>query len=1028
MRNLTALILSLALGIALLLAQQGYFHPAPPADPSPLFVDVSHEVGIGNTRLPGIEMTSGQAWGDYDRDGWVDFYVTDSKGKNSLYRNNGDGSFHLSPLNEQVALPNAYSNGATFADYDNDGWLDLYVANWGQDALFHNQNGQGFLNVTRQAGIDNDNNSKTASWGDFDSDGYLDLYVANWSCYPKCGRPLDGDTDRLYHNNGDGTFSNVTQYLRGGVNGAGFVATFHDYDNDGDQDIYLVNDEFVNPIGNKLWRNDGPGCDGWCFTHLAQQAGADSKVFGMGLAVGDYNNDGWFDYYYSNVGAMELLTSNRDGTFTENAAQAGVDSPAVGWATLFLDYDNDGWRDLYLAVADTLTHEDIAANRLYHNNADGTFRAVSCQNEAADPHMSIGAASADYNHDGWVDILLGNMDEGYRLLQNRAGQNSQNHWLALDLHGAGKVNRDAVGTRVTLRTPDGVTQMQEVISGTGMGSGNELTLYFGTGKHPKADITVRWSDGTTQTFPATAANQRYRLDYPQQEQTSLQILPSLAHPPASAAAPAPTPLTLPQVGNSLAATLAAFGLTLALTPKPSPGGAKASLLLAALVLLLTHLPPSADSQLRAALQNAEVRPLTPLPAAPAAQVKLGEALFWDPELSGNRDTACVTCHHPLLGTGDNLALSIGTGGNGLGIQRTKAEDRRDFIARNAPAVLDFGYEEWHTMFWDGRVFRRADGSFYTPASARTPAGLQSLAAAQALFPITSRDEMRGLRGDKDIFGKPNELAMIPDYAPAELWQAIMNRLLKIPAYVELFRAAYPQTNPADFNITHAANALGAYENTAFTFADSLFDLYLRGENAALTPQQKQGAALFYGKAGCATCHSGALLTDQKFYNLLVPQLGPGKDRDQPFDYGRARETGSDCDRYAFRTPTLRNVSLTGPWMHNGAFDSLEAAIRHHLQPMQSLQTYDPSGLQPIALQNTCQEGAEMQAALQASQSVSASEGIFLTDAEMADLLAFLHSLTSPTAADLRHTIPLSVPSGLSVGGNIQNTEQTRTQP
>jgi hypothetical protein len=236
--------------------------PTPTSITSPLFQNVSRAAGITQTRQ-GNDRAIGQAWGDYDRDGWVDFYVTDTKGPNSLFRNNGDGTFSRPAIAETVALRDGFSGGASFADYNNDGWLDLYVANWGQNVLFRNEAGQGFTDVTAEAGVGGQGeNSQSASWGDYDSDGWLDLYVANWACYPRCGRPSQGDTDRLYHNNGDGTFSDVTRLLGGETVGAAFVASFTDFDNDGDQDIYLVNDEFLFPTGNKLWRNDGPGCDG----------------------------------------------------------------------------------------------------------------------------------------------------------------------------------------------------------------------------------------------------------------------------------------------------------------------------------------------------------------------------------------------------------------------------------------------------------------------------------------------------------------------------------------------------------------------------------------------------------------------------------------------------------------------------------------------------------------------------------------------------------------------------------------------
>ncbi|MBI3242320.1 MAG: VCBS repeat-containing protein [Chloroflexi bacterium] len=1018
MRRAVTLTILVVLGIALL-QQQGYLNSAAAQTPAAAeaFVDVSRQAGVTHNRVVSLEMAIGQAWGDYDNDGWVDLYVTDPAGPNTLYHNNGDGTFSVSPLQAQVALPAAHSAGAIFADYDNDGWRDLFVANWGADNLFRNEDGKGWVDVTRQAGITDNRNSKTASWGDFDNDGFLDLYIANWSCYPKCGRPMEGDADHLYHNNGDGTFGDVSDYLGGGLNGAGFVASFNDYDNDGDLDIYLVNDEFINGIGNKLWRNDGPGCKGWCFTQVAGEAGADSRLFGMGLAIGDYDNDGDLDYYYSNVGPMELLQNNGDGTFQEVARQAGVQTPnGIGWGAVFFDYNNDGWRDLYLAIADTTNHEDIAANKLFRNNADGTFTVVACNNQASDIRMSMGAAYADYDRDGWVDLAVGNMDEGYRLYHNQTGLTENNRWLALELVGGGPVNRDAVGARVYLTTSDGMTQMQDVISGSGLGAGNELALYFGLGRQTSADLTIRWPDGTKQVFTGVAANQRYRLLYPQQGNTGLQPLFQKAATPQIQAQTNASPLIL-IFSLILVACLGVLAL------RVSVSGSRlilmgAVVLAGALVLALV-VGQGPDAKLVNLMKQAGARPPTnPAPPSPEL-VKLGEALFWDPELSGNRDIACATCHHSLKATGDNLSLSIGTRGQGLGELRVKLEDKRDFIPRNAQPLFNLGYVEWKVLFWDGRVSGTLATGFDTPASDRLPSGLDNLLAAQAMFPVTSRDEMRGDRGDKDILGQTNELAMLPDYAARPIWKAIMKRLLVIPGYVELFRAAYPDAPVDSLGFEHAANAMAAYENMVFTFEDSPFDRYIRGDLAALSPEAKRGAALFYGEAACASCHSGGLLTDQKFYNLAVPQLGDGKGREQPFDFGRARETGNDCDRYAFRTPPLRNVALTGPWMHNGAFTTLEAVVRHHLNPAASLQGYDPAQL-AIVLQDTCQNQPEVLAAILATKSDVASEQTQLSDQEMQDLLAFLNALTSPSALQLENTIPASVPSGLPVGGNLEN--------
>lgn len=990
MRRSLVFIFIISLGIALLLGQ-GYLHfvATQPVEKTPVFVDVSRQTGIVNNRVPGIEMATGQAWGDYDNDGWIDLYVTDPIGKNTLYRNNGDGTFKVSELNDQVLLTNTYSQGATFADYDNDGWKDLLVVNWGQDHLFHNEQGNGFVDVSKQAGIVDDRNSKSASWGDYDNDGFLDLYVANWSCYPKCGRQMDGESDRLYHNNGNGTFTEVTDLLGGGANGAGFIANFTDYDNDGDPDIYLVNDEFINPVGNKLWRNDGPGCKGWCFTQVAKEANADSKVMGMGLAAGDYNNDGNMDYFYSNVGPMELLQNQGDGTFKNVAEQAGVQTPnGIGWGAVFFDYNNDGWRDLYLAIADTTNHKDVGANKLFHNNGDGTFTSVACNDQSTDIRMSIGVAYADYNHDGWVDLVVGNLDEGYRLYKNQEGQNTNNHWLTFELEGAGPINRDAVGARVYVTTQNGITQMQEVISGSSVMAGNDLAQNFGTGLERSADVRIRWSNGVEQVFQNIRADQRYKIQY---NNPALQTL---------------SKTQVEKVSN-----------------KPTFSEYIRSIKISN----LRSLSKNPDTQLAYLMDKANVHaPTNPKTPAPAL-VKLGEALFWDPELSGNRDVSCATCHHPDFGTGDALSVSIGTKGFGLANQRNFGNARK-LIPRNAQPIFNLGYEEWNVLFWDGRVSTDPVAGFNSPASDRLPSGLDSVLAAQAMFPVTSRDEMRGDRGDTDIFGQPNELAAIVDYKARPVWAGLMKRLVVIPGYVKLFNAAYPDVPTAELGFQHAANALAAYEISAFTFEDSPYDRYIQGDKTALSDQAKQGALLFYGKAGCASCHATGLLTDQKFHNIAVPQIGDGKGKEQPFDLGRARETGNDCDRYAFRTPPLRNVAITGPWMHDGAFITLEAAVRHHLNPKASLQNYDINQL-TVLLKDTCQDQPETLAAIMKWYTPqNASEGVQLSDTEIQNILAFLESLTAPSAIDLKHTIPASVPSGLQVGGNISNSQALNLNP
>jgi cytochrome c peroxidase len=421
---------------------------------------------------------------------------------------------------------------------------------------------------------------------------------------------------------------------------------------------------------------------------------------------------------------------------------------------------------------------------------------------------------------------------------------------------------------------------------------------------------------------------------------------------------------------------------------------------------------SLDVELRQLLEAAGITysPLVPGPPASQAKIALGEALFFDKLLSGNRDTSCATCHHPLMHTSDGLSLPIGVGGHGLGTSRVMGAGR-DFVPRNSPDIFNRGAPEWVTMFWDGRISGSPEMGFSNPAGMMLPHGLENVLAAQAMFPVTSLDEMRGKPADKEKFD--NELADLPEDDPTAVWQALMERLLAIPDYVAMFKAAYPNESSNELGFQHAANAIAAYEATTWTMTDSPWDLYLAGDNSAISDSAKRGAILFYGTARCSSCHATNLLTDQDYHNIAVPQLGPGKDDEKPLDYGRYHITQNPQDKFAFRTPPLRNVALTSPYMHNGAYPDLESALRHHLNPTEALLNYDPEFLSP-ALQDTCQEDEATQQAI-----LETLDPILLTplehsDTQVSDLLAFLQTLTSPSAIDLSADIPASVPSGLPV--------------
>ncbi|MBK8989307.1 MAG: cytochrome-c peroxidase [Chloroflexi bacterium] len=422
---------------------------------------------------------------------------------------------------------------------------------------------------------------------------------------------------------------------------------------------------------------------------------------------------------------------------------------------------------------------------------------------------------------------------------------------------------------------------------------------------------------------------------------------------------------------------------------------------------------TADQQLQALIAAQDIRPFEPGPPADPALVALGQALFFDKELSGNRDISCATCHHPTLGTTDNLPLSMGTGGQGLGVER-QFGDGRILIARNAPDVYNRGSAAWQTMFWDGRAAASARGYFVSPAGSQLPPGLDNILAVQAMFPVTSVDEMRGLPGDLDVFGQPNELALIPEDDWTTLWESLMARLLALPGYVALFQAAYPAVPPADLTFVHAANALAAFESDAFNQCQSPWYHYLQGDTAALSETAKRGAVLFFGAAGCGQCHSGSLLTDQAYHNLAAPQLGPGKGVEAPLDYGRFRETARPEDKFAFRTPSLLNVAATGPWLHNGAYATLEAVIAHHQDPAAALSAYDAAAHLPAYLQDSVQQDPALHQEMLASLAPQLAAARRLGPGEIEALLAFLQALTDTAVFDLAGVQPTAVPSGLPV--------------
>lgn len=404
-----------------------------------------------------------------------------------------------------------------------------------------------------------------------------------------------------------------------------------------------------------------------------------------------------------------------------------------------------------------------------------------------------------------------------------------------------------------------------------------------------------------------------------------------------------------------------------------------------------------------------------------AQVELGRVLFFDKELSGNRNISCATCHSPLIATVDGLSTNIGTGGQGLSVLRDAGNfppldfDPQGRGARNMTPLFNLGHEQFTKLFWDGRieVDPNVPQGFATPAGDDLPFGFDNQLAALSIFAETDIQEMLGEVGT-------NELADAGQIHPQlNVWAGLVTRLKAIPEYVQMFKSAFPGGGSEKVTIVRIGTAIGAFQAEAFRSDNSPFDRYLRDEADAMSESAKRGADLFYGSAGCSACHEGVFQTDHDFHAIGVPQIGPGfgagpSGRE---DFGREGFTGDPEDRYRFRTPSLRNTALTGPWGHNGAFSTLRGIVEHHLDPENSLDNYDPSQivmpprddldeLDLIAFNDS----TVTQAIKDAIDELLPSPA--LTSEQFDDVMNFLNALTDPSAGDLRSTVPVRVPSGL----------------
>ncbi len=403
---------------------------------------------------------------------------------------------------------------------------------------------------------------------------------------------------------------------------------------------------------------------------------------------------------------------------------------------------------------------------------------------------------------------------------------------------------------------------------------------------------------------------------------------------------------------------------------------------------------------------------------PPDLVQLGWHLFYDPILSGNRDVACATCHHPEFGSSDGVSLGLGAKAQGLGPARRVNSDTppEQRMPRNSPALWNLGAAEFTRMFHDGRI--EVDET--RPSGLRTPleedmvAGFASLLSAQNMFPVLSPDEMAGHYNENDIAQAVRQGRLT---GAGGAWDLIAARIRDIPDYADRFVALKDDIDsPAQITFPHVSNAIAAFVAVEFRSDTSPFDAYLRGEGA-LPDAAQRGLDLFYGAATCASCHSGPFQTDHGFHARGTPQLGPGKAarfESHRRDTGRMRVTGRAKDAFAFRTPSLRNIAHTAPYGHAGSHATLAGFIRDHADPVAALARYDRSQVILPALDvqdwQIMDDPAERAAIAQAVS----TPPIALSDADIADLVAFLETLSDPQALLGRLGVPDAVPSGLEV--------------
>ncbi len=522
----------------------------PTDHPNVIFTDVTRQAGIDFVHSAGVrthqlpeDMGSGAAWGDYDNDGYPDLYLVNQPGPwgqplgpnsptSRLYHNNGDGTFTDVTDRAGVANRGGFGMGAAWGDYDNDGLLDLYVTNYGRSVLYHNNGDGTFTDVTDRAGVANHRWGMTPVWFDYDNDGYLDLYVPNYVDYNLKGVPAGATSqeygidvpftlnpasfapvpNRLYHNNRDGTFTDVAPRLRvADASGRSLSVAFADFTLNGWQDIYVGNDI----SSNRLYQNLGHGR----FQDVSASSWSEEYRGTMGIAIGDFDRDGDLDMFLSHwIGQGDALYQNlwneqksAGKLHFENVADmygcGAISYSTAGWGTFFFDFDNDGWLDLLVLNGSTFEDKSDTTKLvpekpflLWSKGEDGFFDLAA--SGVAGSALQIarnarGAAYADYDRDGDLDMIVTTNHGRAVLLRNDGG--NRNHWLCVHLIGT-RSNRQGIGARLLLEAGGKRYLRQYGVQGSYLSS-SIPEAWFGLGQIKQIDsLTIAWPSGSRQVF------------------------------------------------------------------------------------------------------------------------------------------------------------------------------------------------------------------------------------------------------------------------------------------------------------------------------------------------------------------------------------------------------------------------------------------------------------------------------------------------------------------------------------------------